>query len=65
MQNIHQTAAGLMDRKLEEFLQLQQGEKSVHVYARQFNALARYATHHVDTDGKKRERGSSGDLTPT
>ena len=32
----------------------------MHAYARQFNALSRYATHHVDTDAKKRERFQRG-----
>ena len=37
----------------------------MHAYARQFNALSRYATHHVNTDAKKSEtflRGLNPDL---
>ena len=52
----HHLPAGLIDHKLEEFLQIKQEGKNVHAYARQFNALSCYTTHHVDIDAKKRER---------
>ena len=45
---------GLMKRKLQEFLGLQQGGRSVISYVETFNHLARYAGHYVDTEEKKR-----------
>jgi hypothetical protein len=47
--------AGIMRRKLWEFLDLQQGTSSVYEYIKKFNYLAQYGTHHVDTDDKKAE----------
>ena len=46
--------AGLLDIKLEEFLRLRQGNKSVLEYTNLFNHLSQYAAVHVDTDPKKR-----------
>jgi hypothetical protein len=48
-------SAGIMCRKLREFLDLQQGIDSVYEYIKKFNYLAQYSTHHVDTDEKKAE----------
>jgi hypothetical protein len=48
-------SAGIMRRKLWEFLDLQQGTNSVYEYLKKFNYLAQYGTHHVDTDDKKAE----------
>jgi hypothetical protein len=48
--------AGLLNRKVTEFLELTQGNMSVLDYANKFNQLAQYAGTHVDTDMKKRDR---------
>jgi hypothetical protein len=42
-----------MHRKLAEFLNLHQGNRSVYEYIQVFNNLAQYGSHHVDTDVKK------------
>src|SRR6185437_11844200 len=52
--------AGLLDRKLNEFLALTQGTRTVVQYAQIFNQLCQYAGHHTDTDTKKRERFRRG-----
>jgi hypothetical protein len=44
-----------MHRKLTEFLDLHQGNHSVYEYIKEFNNLAQYGGHHVDTDAKKAE----------
>jgi hypothetical protein len=44
-----------MRRKLAEFLDLRQGSRSVYEYIQEFNNLAQYVIHHVDTDAKKAE----------
>jgi hypothetical protein len=44
-----------MRRKLAEFLDLRQGNHPVYEYIQEFNNLAQYRTHHVDTDAKKVE----------
>jgi hypothetical protein len=44
-----------MRRKLTEFLDLRQGNRSVYEYCQEFNHLAQYGAHHVDTDEKKAE----------
>jgi hypothetical protein len=44
-----------MRRKLAEFLDLHQGNRSVYEYIQEFNNLAQYGSHHVDTDAKKVE----------
>jgi hypothetical protein len=41
--------------KLAEFLDLHQGNHSVYEYIEEFNNLAQYRSHHVDTDAKKAE----------
>jgi hypothetical protein len=44
---------GLLRTKLKEFLDLEQGNRSVFDYTRQFNTLAQYGSYHVDTDENK------------
>jgi hypothetical protein len=44
-----------MRRKLAEFLDLCQGNRSVCEYIQEFNNLVQYGSHHVDTDAKKAE----------
>jgi hypothetical protein len=46
----HHLSAGLLCSKLKEFLDLEQGNRSVFDYMRQFNTLAQYGTYHTDTD---------------
>jgi hypothetical protein len=49
----HHLFAGLLRSKLKEFLDLEQGNRSVFDYTRQFNTLVQYGSYHVDTDEKK------------
>ena len=56
----HHIPAGLLDRKLNEFLALTQGTRTVVQYAQVFHQLCQYAGHHADTDAKKRERFRRG-----
>ena len=56
----HHIPAGLLDRKLNEFLALTQGTRTVVKYAQAFNQLCQYAGHHADTDAKKREHFRRG-----
>jgi hypothetical protein len=49
----HHIPAGVIRRKLTEFLALKQGNNSVLQYSQAFNTLAQYAGYHVDTDEKK------------
>jgi hypothetical protein len=51
----HHLSAGTMHRKLAEFLDLRQRNRSVYEYIQEFNNLAQYRIHHVDTDVKKVE----------
>jgi hypothetical protein len=51
----HHLSAGIMRRKLTEFLDLQQGNRSIYEYIWEFNNLAQYNGHHVDNDAKKVE----------
>jgi hypothetical protein len=44
-----------MHRKLQDFLDLQQGTDSVYEYIKRFHYLAQYGTYHVNTDEKKAE----------
>jgi hypothetical protein len=53
-------SAGTMHRKLAEFLDLHQGNRSVYEYTQEFNNLAQYGGHHVDTDAKKFELFRTG-----
>jgi hypothetical protein len=56
----HHIPAGIMDRKLNEFLALTQGNRTVLQYSQAFNDLCRYAGYHADTDEKKRDRFRRG-----
>jgi hypothetical protein len=49
----HHTPVGLMARKLQEFLHLQQDSSSVYEYSKKFNHLSQYDSYHTDTDEKK------------
>jgi hypothetical protein len=51
----HHLSVGTMRCKLAEFLDLHQGNCSVYEYIQEFNNLAQYGSHHVDTDAKKVE----------
>jgi hypothetical protein len=52
----HHIPAGIMDRKLNEFLALTQGSRTVLQYAQAFNDLCQYAGYHADINEKKRDR---------
>ena len=52
--------AGLLNRKLFEFLELKQGNMTVMEYVNKFNHLAQYARTHVDTDEKKMDHFNYG-----
>jgi len=55
--------AGIMNRKLIEFLDLKQGSLSVMDYVNKFNHLSQYVGIHVNTNEKKRDyRGLSCSL---
>jgi hypothetical protein len=54
--------AGTMRCKLAEFLDLHQRNRSVYEYIHEFNNLAQYGSHHVDTDAKKAELFHKGSL---
>ena len=56
----HHIPEGLLDRKLNEFLALTQGTRTVLQYIQVFNHLCQYAGHHADTDTKKRDRFRHG-----
>jgi hypothetical protein len=53
-------SAGILCRKLREFLHLRQGTDSVNEYIRKFNYLQQYGGYHVDTDEKKAELFRNG-----
>jgi hypothetical protein len=56
----HHIPAGILDRKLNEFLDLNQGTRTVLQYAQAFNDLCQYAGYHADSDEKKRDRFRRG-----
>jgi hypothetical protein len=56
----HHIPAGIMDRKLNEFLALTQGGRTMLQYAQAFKDLCQYAVYHADTDEKKRDRFRRG-----
>jgi hypothetical protein len=56
----HHIPAGIMDQKLNEFLALTQGNRTVLQYAQAFNDLCQYAGYHADMDEKKRDRFRRG-----
>jgi hypothetical protein len=51
----HHLLAGTMRCKLAEFLDLHQGNRSVYEYIQEFNNLAQYGSHNVDTNAMKVE----------
>jgi hypothetical protein len=51
----HHIPARILDRKLNEFLALTQGTRTVLQYVQAFNDLCQYAGYHVDSDEKKRD----------
>jgi hypothetical protein len=59
----HHIVAGILDRKLNEFLALNQGTRTVLQYAQAFNNLCQYAGYHADSDEKKRDRIRRGLIT--
>jgi hypothetical protein len=56
----HHIPAGIMDCKLNEFLALSQGSRTILQYAQAFNDLCQYAGYHANTDEKKRDRFRRG-----
>jgi hypothetical protein len=56
----HHIPAGILDRKLNEFLALNQGIRTVLQYAQAFNDLCQYEGYHADYDEKKRDRFRRG-----
>jgi hypothetical protein len=51
----HYITAGVMRRKRQEFMDLNQRGRSMHDYSKQFNHLGQYAPDQVDTDDKKKD----------
>jgi hypothetical protein len=56
----HHIPEGLIERKLNEFLNLTQGTCTVMQYAQVFNHLCQYAGYHVDSDTRKRDHFRRG-----
>jgi hypothetical protein len=56
----HHIPEGLMERKLNEFLALTQGTRTVLQYAQAFNNLSQYAGYHADSDAKKHDHFRRG-----
>jgi hypothetical protein len=56
----HHIPEGLIERKLNEFLALTQGTRTVMQYAQAFNHLCQHAGYHANTDAKKRYRFRRG-----
>jgi hypothetical protein len=56
----HHIPADIMDRKLNAFLALTQGNRTVLQCAQAFNDLCQYAGYHDDIDEKKRDRFRRG-----
>jgi hypothetical protein len=56
----HHIPAEILDRKLNDFLSLTQGTRTVLQYAQAFNDLCQYACYHADSDEKKRDRFQRG-----
>jgi hypothetical protein len=56
----HHIPAGILDRKLNEFLALNQGTRTILLYAQTSNDLCQYAVYHVDSDEKKRDHFRRG-----
>jgi hypothetical protein len=51
----HHIPAGILDRKLNEFLALTQGTRTMLQYAQAFNDLWQYAGYHADSGENKRD----------
>jgi hypothetical protein len=56
----HHIPEGLIERKLNEFLNLTKGTRTVTQYAQAFNHLCQYAGSHADTDARKCDRFRRG-----
>jgi hypothetical protein len=56
----HHIPEGLLERKLNEFLALTQGTRTVLQYAQAFNHVCQYASYHADNDAKKQDRFRRG-----
>jgi hypothetical protein len=56
----HHIPTCIMDPKLNEFMALTQGSRTVLHYAQAFNDLCQYAGYHADTNQKKRDRFRMG-----
>jgi hypothetical protein len=56
----HHIPEGLIECKLNEFLALTQGTRTIMQYAQAFNHLCQYAGYHANTDTKKRDRFHRG-----
>jgi hypothetical protein len=56
----HHIPERLIERKLNEFLNLTQGTRTVTQYAQVFNHLCQYAGSHADTDARKRDHFRRG-----
>jgi hypothetical protein len=56
----HHITKGMVERKLNELLNLRQGSDSVHQYAQKFNNLCQYGDYYVDADAKKMDRFRGG-----
>jgi hypothetical protein len=56
----HHIPEGLIERKLNEFLALTQGTRTIMQYAQVFNHLCRYAGYHANTNAKKRDHFRRG-----
>jgi hypothetical protein len=52
---VHHIPEGLIERKLNEFLALTQGTRTVMQYAQAFNHLCQYVGYHANTDAKKQD----------
>jgi hypothetical protein len=51
----HHLLASTVHHKLVEFLELRQGNHSAFEYTQEFNNLAQYGGHHVDTNAMMAE----------
>jgi hypothetical protein len=56
----HHIPKGMVEKKLNELLNLWQGSDSVYQYAQKFNNLCQYGAYYVDTDAKKMDRFRRG-----
>jgi hypothetical protein len=56
----HHIPEGLMERKLNEFLALTQGTRTILQYAHTFNYLCQYVGYYADNDAKKQDHFRQG-----